>query len=223
MRKLLTLLLIVIVAGFAFAFPAFHSATSDIVAASGSTTVTFTTLNPVISGSNINYIYLENIWVSAIGVLTHTTTDSTLTTDTEADYVVSTVPDDDDMAGTLKIDCTNAATPAWDLYWNGTKVATDAEAISYGGIVVTYGGDSTNVADELELTFAVQSSTNNFVVSYTYSDVYIFYKAGEDMIIPGDIACGYYVPYTTSQWSVTIANSETTYRCKYKVLIQTDE
>ena len=222
MKKLLTLLLIVIVAGFAFAFPAFHSVNSGVVAAKGSTTLTFTDLNPLIQGSSTNYFKLDEIWVTAIGVLTHTTTVATLTTDTVDKYVVTTVPDDDNMAGTLKLSVVATSTVAWDIYWDGTKVATASTSPTYGGIVITYTGTSANTNDLIEFTFARQTSSNDFVVSYTFNDVYIIYKAAEDRLVASDLVLGHYVPYSTTNFAFTITNSET-YRCKYKVIIQTDE
>lgn len=223
MRKLLTLLLIVIVAGFAFAFPAFHSVDSGVVAASGSTTLTFTDLNPLIQGSSTNYFKLDEIWVTAIGVLTHTTTVATLTTDTEAKYAVTTVPDNNDMAGTLKLDVTATDTVTWDIYWDGTKVATNSTSTTYGGIVITYTGTSANTNDLIEFTFARQTSSNDFVVSYTFNDIYIIYKSAQDRLVASDLVLGHYVPYSTTNYAFTITNSEATYRCKYKVIIQTDE
>ena len=222
MKKLLTLLLIVIVAGFAFAFPAFHSVNSGVVAAKGSTTLTFTDLNPLIQGSDTNYFKLDEIRVTAIGVLTHTTTVATLTTDTVDKYVVTTVPDDDNMAGTLKLSVVATSTVAWDIYWDGTKVATASTSPTYGGIVITYTGTSANTNDLIEFTFARQTSSNDFVVSYTFNDVYIIYKAAEDRLVASDLVLGHYVPYSTTNFAFTITNSET-YRCKYKVIIQTDE
>mgnify|MGYP000868253462 FL=1 len=222
MKKLLTLLLIVIVAGFAFAFPAFHSVNSGVVAASGSTTLTFTDLNPLIQGSDTNYFKLDEIWVTAIGVLTHTTTVATLTTDTASKYTVTTVPDNNDMAGTLKLSVVATSTVAWDIYWDGTKVATASTSPTYGGIVITYTGTSANTNDLIEFTFARQTSSNDFVVSYTFNDIYIIYKSAEDRLVASDLVLGHYVPYSTTNFAFTITNSET-YRCKYKVIIQTDE
>lgn len=223
MKKLIGILVVILMTAFLFAIPAFHSVTTDIAGVSETVTATFSDLNTLVYG-NTKQFQLDELWVTVDPVLSLTSTsDGTFTADTKANYSVLTIPDNDDLIGTLLAKVTTEASPAWTLYWNGEVVATNVEEIAYSGITVAYTTGTPKNNDEISWVFGIQSTTNDFIISYTFGDVVILYKADQDRIVPGDLTCGFRIPYTSNYPVFTITNSETVYRCKYHLLIQTYE